>query len=333
VKHCFDFVIIGLLTLSIPCFAEVITLDSGNQGEMPSVRPIAEKVRLGDRLKVRIAAASAFVNYPESPEATEMVHYSETSVRVSCPWYTKIDGSPLGEFVNQPFSFIIDHRVTCDAGDCRDSSGNAIPASELLRGVYNVPKCKLGNGNYGIANTTIVEHPATDCPKDTLCGPRVETTTTCCSDFAIEPVSGIETHYFEQRLILDSTREKAIEPSSVDLGKVYLVFSNGSEASTCSLADLLGHGKRLQVRSRGNCVLPPGDEFTVYAESRFHITETRPCGTFTTKGIKAGRTYAPDWSNAFYYCDGKLSSSPIERKYTYATRIDLEINRAGLWGR
>ncbi|HLE01310.1 MAG TPA: hypothetical protein VJB59_13690 [Bdellovibrionota bacterium] len=301
-------------------------------GEHPAPTLVG-KVQRGQEFLIEVNRLTALVNYPgrDNPVISERVLTSETGATVTCPWYTRIDQKPNVR-VDQPYSTKVTHKATCQDG-CTNGFGQPIPASDLLFGKFNLPKCTAGDGkDYGFYDEMWGETPPPSCPGK-VCGPKIDIVPICCQEFTVERQFS-ELHYFDELLILDSYREEEFLDLDVDFRKIYLTFENERlDRATCVLTDLAVYGDVIRVADLKDCVLPPGNQFTLYAQSRFFLKDTRPCGKFVAKGIKqADGSYAADWFLGWYECDGKADRTPIEKQYSYATRLELKFTDSIIGG-
>jgi hypothetical protein len=187
-----------------------------------------------------------------------------------------------------------------------------IPSDRLLYGKYNIdPYLTLDGKVFGARFNHDFENG--------------DYKTVSCQEFTIERIF-TETHYFDQFLTIDSFREEQLTDLDVDFRRIYLTFENArGDQATCAMSNLFEGVKRIiRIDSLRDCVLPPGNEFTMYAESRFFKKETRPCGKIIATGVQqSDGTYIPEWKKAEYECDGKNSRKPIEKRFSYATHIEI----------
>lgn len=310
-----------------------VSLYSGTfEGDHPPPAFVGVVYR-GERFQVQVGRVSAIVNYPDpfSPVELERVVTHETGGIVTCPWYVRMDAKPQTR-VDERHVSKIDHKVFCDHGGCSDWAGNPIPASQLLFGRYNLPKCVRGNDNadFGFLDRKRVQNPVETCAPGGICVQKTERI--CCQEFSVERTFA-EVHYFDRLLIVDSFREQPLTDLDVDFRKLYLTFENSEgERATCGLTDLLSGGDLIKINDLKDCVLPEGDLFTMYAQSRFFHKETRPCGKFIAKGLKTPEGYVPDWFLGWYECDGEVDRTPIVKQYSYATRLELKFVSSNLGG-
>ena len=311
-SHLGVLAILGIFPCQFVFADTAVSLFSGNlNGEFPL--PIFLKtVRRGDRFLIEFQRGVAQVNYLDQDIILERVVQLENGAKVSCPWFQKLDGVSMGVRVNQQHQATIDERVECSDGTCTGIGGKPIPRTELLFGRYKLPKCKLSTGaDFGFVDLHLLDG-------------KMEKI--CCPEFTVERVYS-RVHYFDR--LLDSTieHEQAITDLDVDFNKIYLTFQNKKgDRANCKVADLFKGGNDILIDSLRDCVLPDGNEFVMYAESRFFIKDTRACGKFVTRGQKqSDGTYQPDWFMGWYECDGKVNRSPILKQFTYPTRIDLTL--------
>ncbi len=299
-------------------YANSITLYSGTfEGEHPAP-VLVNKVSRGDRFEIKPGKVSALVNYPDSNHSiiTERVITSETGATVSCPWFMKIEGTELGTRVNENHTAEINHKVFCDDGDCKNIANQPIPKSELLFGRYNLKKITSDTGqDLGFLDIHGDRH-----------GARNKGYPIYCPEFSVERKYS-ELHYFDRLLIIENFREQSLNDLDIDFRKIYLTFENEKgDRATCVLTDLIDFGNTIKVADLKDCVLPTGDHFAMYAQSRFFLNDTRPCGMFVARGVKRESGYVPDWFMGWYECDGKADRTPIEKQYTYTTRVEILFN-------
>lgn len=307
--------LISIILISFqPAYAtNSVSLFSGTfEGEHPGP-VIVGKVARGDQFQIEVPKISALVNYPDpnKPIILERVITSETGAVVSCPWFMKIEGAGLGTKVNETHAAEINHKVFCEDGSCKNIANQIIPKSELLFGRYNLKKVTSNTGeDLGFLN---------------MHGPLYKNYPIYCPEFSVERTF-TEVHYFDRLLIIENFREQELNDLDVDFRKIYLTFENEKlDRATCAITDLVIFGDTFRVADLKDCVLPPGEHFTMYAQSRFFLKDTRACGKFVARGRKTEDGYVPDWFMGWYECDGKADRTPIEKQYTYATRLELKL--------
>jgi len=322
---------VAVLFITVSSHASVyVSLNSGApEGDHP-VPVLIGKAMRGDEIRIDIKRATALVNYPDpqKPIIVKRVLTKETGGKVTCPWYYRYDryqADPIrGTRVDVPFYTEINHKVLCDDG-CNDLNKPAVPVTALLFGRYNLQKCKNTDGSdFGFADTVMKDV----CPQGGRCWDARVEMPVCCQEFTVERVF-TDTYFFDNLLILDDFREQEINDLDVDLRKIYLTFENeNAERTNCKISNLL-KGHWIKIADLRDCQLPPGDRFVMYAQSRFYLKETRPCGKFITNGaLNSKGEYAPVWRWGWYECDGKESREPIEKQFTYSTRLELEFTES-----
>ena len=326
--------LLSILNSAVASASTGVLVYSGTfEGDHPPPAMVG-KVKRGDRFEIEVGRASALVNYPDrdTEVVTERVKTFETGAVVTCPYFVKIDGSPRGTRVDAPHSATIDHKVYCEDGTCTDLVGSPIPKDKLLFGKYDLPKITTTDGkDFGFLDTHW-EFTQVACPAGSVCGPKIDTYPIACQEFSVERKFS-ELHYFDRLLVLDNFREQELSDLDVDFRKFYVTFENERhDTATCAVLDLLVGGDVIQLADLKDCALPAGDQFTMYVQSRFFLKDTRPCGKFVTKGIKTADGYAPDWFMGWYECDGQADRSPIEKQYTYATRVELQFTKMSIGG-
>ena len=293
------------------------------------------KVKRGDRFEIEVGRASALVNYPDpyQPIITERINTFESGAIVTCPWFMTLEQKGLGTRIDKPHRAEISHKVFCDSGGCTKEVGQPIAQADLLFGKYNLPKVKSNSGqDLGFLDMQWDETPVTDCPEWAVCCPKLNAYWIYCPEFTIERTYS-EQHFFEKLLNIENYREQNLTDLDVDFRKVYLTFENEKQdRANCVITDLLGGGDVLRIDDLKDCVLPAGDQFTMYVQSRFFLKDTRPCGKFVTKGVKTPDGYVPDWFMGWYECDGQADRTPIEKQYTYATRVELQFTKLNIGG-
>lgn len=309
-KWVFVFLIFGMIE-SLTLADVSVSIFSGQvEGSHPSPVFVAP-VKRGDRWAIEFTRGIAQVNFPDQVVIAERVVKFESGANVTCPWYIQLDGSPMGVRINESHVEKIDHKVDCSDGSCTGFLGKPIPPADLLFGRYHLPKCTIkSGGDYGFNANFFVDRRLIQI---------------CCPEFKVERVYS-ELHYFDQLLETQAQREQSIEDLDVDFKKIYLTFENSKgERSNCQLADLFKGGNEIQIDPLRDCVLPQGEQFMMYAQSRFLMKDTRPCGKFVARGqAQTDGSFQPDWFLGWYECDGKVDHSPIMKQFNYPTRIELK---------
>jgi hypothetical protein len=292
---------------------------SENTADRPTPTFIT-KVKRGDRYLFTIERATALVNYPDPtqpPIIAERIITEETGGKITCPWYWimdpmfwwRIDLANLNRYatrVDEPLTDTFPRRLICDDGTCLNSYDAPIPTDRLLYGKYNLDSYLTLDGKvFGAKLMHDFENG--------------DYKTVACQDFTVERLY-TEVHYFDQYLTLDNFREEQITDLDVDLRRIYFTFINErGDQATCAVSDLLESMKRnIRVENRRDCVLPTGNEFAMYADSRFFKKETRPCGKMV---------HVPSRNSTYYECDGKESAMPIEKQFSYATRVEISLEK------
>jgi len=342
-----------LAAISTPfySFAESrVELFSGTfEGEYPA--PIlVGKVSRGEVLDLKILRALALVNYPnpKQPLISQRINTKEVGAEVSCNWFVDTKSYPAGSRFDIKHVVKVQGRVICDDGSCLDKAGKPLAKGDLLFGKYNLQKWVAQDGQdvgfrdrYSDSWTDPNDcrmycNPGpggrADCAK--VCKEHFRALEIVCPVFSVESLFAEEC-FFDEILTIDGFREQELSDLDVDLRAIYLTFINErGDRATCPVSDLLVSDRTLKVSSQRDCVLPPGDEFTLLAQSRFFNKETRACGKRTAPGQAVGGTYKPNWNLSEYECDGKTSSrTPIEKQFKFATRIGIEFNGSNLGGK
>lgn len=293
-----------------------VSLFSGDEkGEHPAPM-IVGKVKRDERFRIEVVNAVAYVNYadPKNAVIVSRIVTAETGGIVTCSRSLVLDGTPSGIWREKTEKITVNHKVFCEMPDCDKN-----PAA-LLFGRYDVSKCIGSDGkDFGFGYKEIYNDKILSI---------------CCQEFTVERIFK-ESHYFDWLLIVDGSRAQPISDLDIEYKNFYLTFENeNGERTTCSLTDLVdGMDNWIRVADQGDCTLPPGDRFTMYAQSRFYLKETKPCGKLVAKGVKGEEgEYYPDWFMAMYECEGRKSRQPIEKQYTYSTAVELEFISADISG-
>ncbi|OFZ81230.1 MAG: hypothetical protein A2583_08940 [Bdellovibrionales bacterium RIFOXYD1_FULL_53_11] len=320
-------ILASLLAADLSGASTTVSLYSGApEGEHPAP-VVVDKVSLNDRYVVKVRSASALVNYPdpERPVIVERVVSNETGGKVTCPWYWnmhwmfwhRINLAELGEYgkrVDAPATLTVNEKVFCDDGTCTDWDGKPLKPERLLHGKYKLRPYLTTDGQvFGLR----AEYRPT--PADYI--------TISCQEFVVERIF-TDTHYFDKLLVVDDFREEKLTDLDVDMRKIYLTFENSrGDRAHCAISNLfeVARSNAIRVADLRDCVLPTGNELTMYAQSRLIRKETRPCGKLVAMGVEqTDGKFLPDWKSGQYECDGKTDRAPIEKQYSYATRVEIE---------